>query len=163
MLASRYKYVNFGAKILTAKMTNIGLTDYSKVDELGSWYKSVNFGAVVDSGWEGCRESRRCSRDTYPESYITKYTSIRRKNLTAKMTNIRLTDYSKVDMLASWYKSVNFGPVIDSGLVGSASRDHTLAGPLWEGYRESRRCSRDTYTESYITKYTSICTERYSS
>ena len=41
---------------------------------------------VVDSGlagstdldWEGCRESRRCSMDTYPESYITKYTSIRR-------------------------------------------------------------------------------------
>ena len=28
--------------------------------------------------WEGCRESRRCSRDTYPESYTTKYTSIRR-------------------------------------------------------------------------------------
>ena len=21
--------------------------------------------------WEGCRESRRCSRDTYPESYIS--------------------------------------------------------------------------------------------
>ena len=28
--------------------------------------------------------------------------------------------------------------------------------PLWEGYRESRRCSRDTYPESYITEYTSI-------
>ena len=28
---------------------------------------------------EGCRENRRCSRDTYPESYITKYTSIRRE------------------------------------------------------------------------------------
>ena len=28
---------------------------------------------------EGCRESRRCSRDTYPQSYITKYTSIRRQ------------------------------------------------------------------------------------
>jgi len=28
--------------------------------------------------WEGCRESRRCSRNTYPESYITQYTSIRR-------------------------------------------------------------------------------------
>ena len=27
---------------------------------------------------------------------------------------------------------------------------------LWEGYHESRRCSRDTYPESYITKYTSI-------
>ena len=34
--------------------------------------------------------------------------------------------------------------------------DHTLVGPLWEGYRESRRCSRDTYPESYITKYTSV-------
>ena len=27
---------------------------------------------------------------------------------------------------------------------------------LWVGYRESRKCSRDTYPESYITKYTSI-------
>jgi hypothetical protein len=26
---------------------------------------------------EGCRESRGCSRDTYPESYITRYTSVR--------------------------------------------------------------------------------------
>jgi len=30
------------------------------------------------SFWEGYHESRRCSRDTYPESYIIKYTSIRR-------------------------------------------------------------------------------------
>jgi len=30
--------------------------------------------------WEGCRESKRGSMDTYPESYITKYTSIRRKH-----------------------------------------------------------------------------------
>ena len=29
---------------------------------------------VVDlSVWEGFRESRRCSRDTYPDSYITEY------------------------------------------------------------------------------------------
>ena len=28
--------------------------------------------------WEGFHESRRCSRDTYPASYVTKYTSIRR-------------------------------------------------------------------------------------
>ena len=26
------------------------------------------------NGWEGYHESRRCSKDTYPESYITKYT-----------------------------------------------------------------------------------------
>ena len=31
------------------------------------------------SGWEGYRESGRCSRDTYPEPCITKYTSIRRQ------------------------------------------------------------------------------------
>ena len=30
---------------------------------------------AIDSGWEGYRESRRCSRDTYPESYIIKHTS----------------------------------------------------------------------------------------
>ena len=30
----------------------------------------------VDILWEGCRESRRCSRDTYPASYITEYTSV---------------------------------------------------------------------------------------
>ena len=27
-------------------------------------------------GWERCRESTRCARDTYPESYNTKYTSM---------------------------------------------------------------------------------------
>ena len=35
----------------------------------------------------------------------------------------------------------------------SGSRQHTGAGPLWEGCRESRRCSRDIYPGSYITKY----------
>jgi len=38
--------------------------------------------AVIDPGLAGSlggyHDSRRCSRDTYPESYITKYTSIRR-------------------------------------------------------------------------------------
>ena len=34
---------------------------------------------IYDRPWEGCHESRRCSRDTYPESYNTKYTIIRRK------------------------------------------------------------------------------------
>ena len=46
------------------------------------------------------------------------------------------------------------------GLEAHASRDHTLAGPLWEGCRESRRCSRDTYPESYITEYTLVYEEK---
>ena len=33
--------------------------------------------------WDGCRESRRYSRNTYPESYVTKYISIRRYVATA--------------------------------------------------------------------------------
>ena len=33
-------------------------------------------------GWEGYHENRRCSRDTYQELYITKYTSIRREKAT---------------------------------------------------------------------------------
>ena len=43
---------------------------------------------------------------------------------------------------AEWVR----GWVIDSGLVGSTD--------FWEGFRESRRCSRDTHPESYITEYT---------
>ena len=31
-----------------------------------------NLNGLIDS-WEGCRESRRCSRDTSPESYILVY------------------------------------------------------------------------------------------
>ena len=42
------------------------------------------------------------------------------------------------------------------GLAARASRDHTLAGFLWKGFRESRRCSRDTYPESYSTEYVPI-------
>jgi len=35
-------------------------------------------GALLSVIGEGYHESRRCSRDTYPESYITKFVSIRR-------------------------------------------------------------------------------------
>ena len=46
---------------------------------------SAMLSLVIDAGlvgstdfhWEGYRESGRCSRDTCPESYITKYTSTR--------------------------------------------------------------------------------------
>ena len=38
------------------------------------WFNGFSF-----ITWEGSRESRRCARGTYPESYITKHTSIRRK------------------------------------------------------------------------------------
>ena len=34
--------------------------------------------------------------------------------------------------------------------------DRLSVGWLWEGYRESRRSSRDTYPESYISEYTLV-------
>ena len=38
-------------------------------------------------------------------------------------------------------------------LEARASRDHTLAGPLREGVRKNRRCSRDAFPESSINEY----------
>ena len=46
-------------------------------------------------------------------------------------------------------------------LEAHASREHTLAGPLWEGYHESRRCSGDTCPESDITEYTLVYEEKH--
>ena len=46
--------------------------------------------------WEGCRESRRCSRDTYPESYITKYTSIRREQTSSHYYTQRTNQLTSV-------------------------------------------------------------------
>ena len=34
---------------------------------------------------EGYHESRKCSRDTYPESYITDYTPVYEENVAAVM------------------------------------------------------------------------------
>ena len=42
-------------------------------------------------------------------------------------------------------------------MTTSVERQRALINPgLWEGYHERRRCSRDTYPESCITKYTSV-------
>jgi len=54
--------------------------------------------------WEGCRESRRCSRDTYPDSYITKYTSIRRVNPNVYSIESRLIMRVRYDShIRSWW------------------------------------------------------------
>ena len=49
--------------------------------------------------------------------------------------------------------SMRMSVLIDSGLVGSTD--------FWKGFRESRRCSRDTYPESYITKYTLVYEDKH--
>jgi len=47
---------------------------------------------VVMYDREGYHESRKCSRDTYPESYITDYTSVYEENVAAVM-GFRVGDY----------------------------------------------------------------------
>ena len=39
---------------------------------------------------------------------------------------------------------------------GSRFTNDDVLKPLWEGCRESKKCSRDTYAESYITQYTRV-------
>jgi len=53
---------------------------------------------------------------------------------------------ASLDGVAARYRELHWFPPVDRLRVGA----------LREGYHESRRCSRDTYPESYITKYTSI-------
>ena len=56
------------------------ITEYISVYEENTLHLPTSrTSAVIDLGWEGYRESGRCSRDTSPESYFTKYTSIRKK------------------------------------------------------------------------------------
>ena len=73
-----------------ASSTSVGLTHYSQSDrpfsscKAGCAVQTSQLMSVIDSQTRGTslggyHGSRRCSRDTYPESYITKYTSIRRK------------------------------------------------------------------------------------
>jgi len=60
---------------------------------------------------------------------------------------------------ASVHMDLQLPGVIDSGLVCAQRIFHSSHPQGHEGYRESRRCSRDTYLESYITKYTLVYEE----
>ena len=50
------------------------------------WLNGYSFITSTGALWEGYHESRRCSRDTYPESYITKYTNVRNRNVQSGAT-----------------------------------------------------------------------------
>ena len=70
----------FGTQIISQISRGIGAVSYFRSHESRSHSETKGQYLRVERGglWEGCRESRRCSRDTYQESYIAKYTSIRR-------------------------------------------------------------------------------------
>ena len=61
---------------------------------------------------------------------------------------------------------ISFASLCIADLLFETIRDRLRVGwfnefsfitSLWEVYHESRRCSRDTYPESYITNYTAVC------
>jgi hypothetical protein len=45
---------------------------------------------------------------------------------------------------------------LDSGDKCQKQVDRLEGKPLWEGFRESRRCSRDTYPVAYIAECTLV-------
>ena len=69
----------------------------------------------ITSTLEGYRESRRCSRDTYPDSYITKYTSIRRqtRHIQDSQDQILVLDVRTPPPLET-----DRGPDVNAGLCG---------------------------------------------
>jgi len=69
--------------------------------------------SVIDSGWEGYRESRRCSRDTYPEKYITKYTSIRREHDKPVTARFRLPGRPEGDVRVGGGGAPEFGLALE--------------------------------------------------
>ena len=64
--------------------------------------------------WEGYRESRRCSRDTYPESYITKYIRIRRFPQTVNLQPL------KAKWCTQEYETAQCGPSEDRACASCA-------------------------------------------
>jgi len=68
-----------GARPVHLTITMIKWIRTSRLSIKNSLSRKKKTSSAIDSGlWEGRRESRRCSRDTYIQSYITKYTSIPR-------------------------------------------------------------------------------------
>ena len=68
-----------------------------------SWPRAARYSRVIDSGfWEGWyHECRNCSRDTYPESCITQYTSIRRNPLSAMRGILQTAGHPSFSMLTT--------------------------------------------------------------
>ena len=106
--------------------------------------------ALVGPLWEGYHESKRCSIDTHPESYIIKYTSIRRIVLDCGLlARQRLTTFT-VDLIRferrgcgdPWKKTGCTPNQIQSlGLrgEGSGNRDYEVAGNLGSKRRPCER------------------------
>jgi hypothetical protein len=64
----------------------------------------------VNRLWKGSRESRRCSRDTYPETYITTYTSIKKKDgpTSDQLAGNKQSTESHISRLAVFFDTMYF-------------------------------------------------------
>ena len=73
MLIGFTSYVDSGTK-----HSIHGVLRYGQDLSVVNFVPGTDIETLTDSGWEGYHESKRCSMDTYPKSYFTKCTSLRR-------------------------------------------------------------------------------------
>ena len=93
---------------------------------------------------EGYRESRRCSRDTHPESCITKYTSIRRSEMCDLST--RGWEFRNVKRFRG-------------GLVFKAHRRLYHSTPGLRVIKKKKTKVRDSWMSAYLPVHTEAPTQ----
>ena len=75
-------------------------------------FNSHGFSPAVDRLWKECREGRRCSRDTHPESYIPRDASVRRRSRFGPCSRDTYPE-SYITKDTSVRRSSKFGPICD--------------------------------------------------
>ena len=87
---SQNVFINqFGKVNSPTKSSTYCLLQIAETLLMGDTMRSLGFSCDKTQGWlaqlwEGFRESRRCSRNTFPESYVTEYTSVYEENMLFK-------------------------------------------------------------------------------
>jgi len=76
--------------------SSVGNQQQHRVQEVNQSFSAIGTTSrplwESDRLWEGYHERRRCSRDTNPESYITRYTSIRKTSQNPPPTSPEVTN-----------------------------------------------------------------------
>ena len=86
---------------------------------------------AISDLWQGCRESRSCSRNTYPESYITKCPSKRRKQCSHSVAE--LAEIFEIDTLLKHEKQLRHLSRFGHDLCCDLPRDTTtpISDEMW--------------------------------
>ena len=89
----------------------------------------------------------------YIYTYI--YIWIYPARLIVRISDTNLLEASLIITMIKWIRTSRL-PIKNSLYAAMGAHVSLLVGMMWEGCRASRRCSRDTFPKSYITKHTTI-------